>query len=115
METLYSLVGRLVVWNVILLIFFLFSWRLWEALPRSLRGGLLNRWLWVRMHVLGQRWPMPRSGAHQIIQAYQRHRCLARWERNLIAHAVRYNRRVGFQAEEQAHLPDLAPPAGPHR
>ncbi len=67
METIYLFVGRLVVWNMILLIFFLFSWQLWDALPRRLRGGILNRWLWVRMYLLGQRWPMPRSRAREFV------------------------------------------------
>jgi hypothetical protein len=89
----------------LLLALWLFTYQLWVELPRRLRGRLLNRWLWVRMHLLGQRWRMPRSNARALVRRYQKNRHLARWERNLLVHAVRYNRRLGFLPEQQQQLP----------
>lgn len=89
MNSLYTYLGKAVVWLVLAVATAAGGWQFYT---RWIEPHYGNAILWLRVFVFRKRWHLSREGARIMTAAYQKSSQLARWERNIIACAIRKSR-----------------------
>jgi hypothetical protein len=92
MDAVYHWVGFSIVWAAMLALSVASFYLVYQWLIKPHWG---NAMLWLRVHLLGEKFVRSRHKARVLTAAYQKTTQLAGWERNLLAFTIRQARREG--------------------